>query len=456
MATQIQTPQDSSEFNNLQGSISTAVNARSSLKNSQENTSLASSEHITTPLPPDFDLSDAHDPETEALRDHPSLAPQYHIVRLLGRGSQGTVWLARTESDTYVAIKALLLNELLEWKSTELFMREIETLKSMNVQGTPRYLDAIDASQAQPPYYFLVQTLITGQTLEDMLNSGYTFTPEDISAIALAVLPILTQLRSFVPPVVHRDIKPSNLMASHNGYINLIDFGTSMLHEKSLGGTTVAGTAGYMAPEQCLGSSCPESDIYSLGATLVHLLTGVPPWQMTLSSDMKLLFKSYVPLNTSPHLIQLLEAMLDPIPSRRLSNLSKLMRMLQESDEATHTTRFKFITSSIDKTQTPQTTQTKAVIPSYKFNIPGFDQPVFAKSWVIHVAFLVGIFILIPWFAKTKLPTNVIFTISASILIINLVIYYIFSHYQRVQNKALFEKLRQIQQWKEEKKRINK
>ena len=422
---------------------------------------LEAKEPLILKLPDGYDTRDAHDSETEAIRKHPAIAAQYHVVRLLGRGSQGSMWLAKNNSGVHVAIKAMRFDELTEWKSSEMFIREIETLKSMHVDGTPQYIDAIDASNAEEPYYFLVQTLIPGVTLEDMLHDGYQFSPEDITAIALAILPILAQLREFVPPIVHRDIKPSNLMYTAEGYVYLIDFGASMLHEKALGGTTVAGTAGYMAPEQCIGNSGPESDIYSLGATLVHLLTRVPPWQLTLTSDMKLLFKSYVPLNTSPLLVQLLEAMLDPLPAKRLSNLPKLVRLLRESDEATHSTKFKFVKAQKEEDKLKEEETKNAVKHATKFSelTSILPDPLFKRSWRLHFAWFIGLmmYLLINnYFFKTGISSaaayiNVVIIISANVGILVL-----YSIAQKKYNKELYKKLLSIEKWKEEKKRILK
>ncbi|MCL2325154.1 MAG: serine/threonine protein kinase [Proteobacteria bacterium] len=228
------------------------------------------------------DLS-AHenDPEIAVLQAHPQLYKDYHILRAVGRGAQGAVYAA-ADLHTFktVAIKALSFREMADWKASELFLREIALLKSMQIEGTPRYIDAIDATASPDPYYFLVQDFIPGKTLEAKLDRGETFSTKEVIAIALALIPILEKLRSYSPPIVHRDIKPSNIMMTPEGDIYLIDFGAAMFHERSMGGATFAGTAGYMAPEQCMGTSTPDSDVYGLGATLIHLLTGIAPYKM--------------------------------------------------------------------------------------------------------------------------------------------------------------------------------
>ena len=386
------------------------------------------------PLPKDYDTHNDNAPHVVAMRNHPALSSQYHIVRELGHGAQGTTWLARFKAnDRYVAIKALSFESITQWKSTELFMREIETLKSMRIKGTPQYIDAIDASTCDKPYYFLVQTLVPGKTLEDMLQEGYVFSPEDTSAIALAILPILNKMHTLVPPIIHRDIKPSNIMLTPSGNIYLIDFGASMLHERALGGTTVAGTAGYMAPEQCLGSSRPESDIYSLGATLVHLLTGKPPWQLTVTSNMRLLFKSNLPFNTPAELSQLLEAMLDPMPDKRLSNLPRLMHFLNEYGM---NKKSRFFAESVQKNEKIKSEDELSIISKDEFSLfPLWEIPLFKYSNAFHMAWGFSLFFLFYFtlresdaFACSFLPA---FAMVLIYILVNIAILFIYTYFYK-------------------------
>jgi len=266
----------------------------------------------------------------EVLRTHPQLADQYKILRTIGRGAQGRVYSARDlRTQKIVAIKALSFREISDWKASDLFMREIALLRSMRVNGTPQYLGTIDATASSQPYYFLIQEYIHGKSLQAMLDKGQTFAMEDVISIALAIAPILEQLRQFSPPIVHRDIKPANIMLTPDRKIYLIDFGAAMFHERSTGGSTFAGTAGYMAPEQCMGTSGPESDIYGLGATLIHLATGVPPYKMQ-TKGMKLQFKRYLPASTPEWFIQLLETMVSPYPCRRARDLNRIVAALRD------------------------------------------------------------------------------------------------------------------------------
>jgi len=314
-------------------------------------------------------------PEIKALQAHPQLREDYDVLRLIGRGAQGAVYLARQrETETLVAIKALSFREISDWKASDLFMREIALLKSMHIEGTPRYIDAIDATASPQPYYFLVQDFIPGESLQVKLDRGEKLSTQEVIAIALAIIPILEKLRTYSPPIVHRDIKPSNIMMTPQGDIYLIDFGAAMFSERCTGGSTFAGTAGYMAPEQCMGTSTPGSDVYGLGATLIHLLTGVAPYKMQVQRafaivpkkkkrsfstvlrkpfivltdairrlwglerkkrtpqfpcSMMLPFKPYLPKETPQWLAELLEIMVSPYPDQRVKDLDLLVHAIR-------------------------------------------------------------------------------------------------------------------------------
>ncbi|MCL2325198.1 MAG: serine/threonine protein kinase [Proteobacteria bacterium] len=315
-------------------------------------------------------------PRIEALRAHSELANRYRILHTIGRGAQGTVYEARDlNTDKTVAIKALSFREIADWKASDLFMREITLLKSMQIEGTPRYIDAIDATASSEPYYFLVQDFIPGESLQARLDRGETFSTQAVIAIALAIIPILEKLRTYSPPIVHRDIKPSNIMMTPQGDIYLIDFGAAMFSERRTGGSTFAGTAGYMAPEQCMGTSTPDSDIYGLGATLIHLLTGIAPYKIQMLESaaivapkktkrpfltllrkpftalvsairkrwrkdhkkrissfpcsMRLRFKPHLPKETPQWLVELLEVMVSPYPNQRVKDLDQLVHAIR-------------------------------------------------------------------------------------------------------------------------------
>jgi serine/threonine protein kinase len=213
------------------------------------------------------------------VRSGPMLTPtalkdSYKLEEILGQ-NQATTWLARRFSDHQrVIIKGLFIRDLATWKDHELFAREIAALKQLAHPGIPAYIEDIRCDQEQT--WYLVMTWIEGQNLLQWLTAGNHADESLICTWAEQALEILVYLHHFSPPIVHRDIKPSNLIWDGQR-LHLIDFGGVAAALQSQGGSTVTGTYGYMAPEQFAGKAVPASDLYSLGVTLVHLLTGMGP-----------------------------------------------------------------------------------------------------------------------------------------------------------------------------------
>ena len=127
----------------------------------------------------------------------------------------------------------------------------------------------------------------------------------------MQALEILKQLHSHLPPIIHRDIKPGNILidtTSEPYQVSIIDFGTVAAARQKTNASTFAGTAGYSAPEQLFGKASPTSDLYGLGASMMHLVTGTAPYEMELNG-LEPCFEKYLPDNISPWLVQLLRDM---------------------------------------------------------------------------------------------------------------------------------------------------
>ncbi len=252
----------------------------------------------------------------------------YRILREIGHGTQGHVYLAERESDhTHVAIKKLDIESVKNWKEYELFHREVAVLEKLDIDGVARFWDAIECLDADPPCSYLVQEYIPGRSLNEMLKAGHHFSLDRVYAIVIQLLEILRQLQSYNPPVIHRDIKPSNIMLKplegDRYKVYLIDFGAVANPQVQSGGSTVAGTFGYMPPEQLMGKPVPASDIYSLAAVAVYMLCGVSPADIP-TKDFYLIFEPY--LQNMPHaLVQTLRQMLEPDTEKRLCDIDQLI-----------------------------------------------------------------------------------------------------------------------------------
>jgi serine/threonine protein kinase len=210
------------------------------------------------------------------------LRDRYQINSLLGRKTGRRTFLANDlQTRSPVVIKLLLFDPDFIWDDLKLFEREIETLKSLDRPAIPKYLDSFEVDTEIGKGFALVQSYIEARSLQEWVQSGRSFSEEELRVLAKELLQILDYLHKCQPPVIHRDIKPSNILlgdrsGNHPGTIYLVDFGSvqTAVH----GGTiTVVGTYGYMPPEQFGGKTTPASDLYGLGATLIYLLTRIHP-----------------------------------------------------------------------------------------------------------------------------------------------------------------------------------
>ena len=224
------------------------------------------------------------------------LAERYEVQRQLGKQTGRQTLIARDwQTQELVVIKQLFLGGDFEWQDLKLFEREAETLKSLSYPAIPRYLDYLEIDEPGSKSFALVQTYVKGKTLEEHLRSGRTFSESEVKELAKSLLEILIYLHEQEPPVIHRDIKPSNILlhgrSAHTvGQVYLVDFGSVQNQAAKFGGTiTVVGTYGYMAPEQFGGRSVPASDLYGLGATLIYLVTGLHPTELS-HQDLKIQF----------------------------------------------------------------------------------------------------------------------------------------------------------------------
>lgn len=211
---------------------------------------------------------------------------RYLVKSLLGKQTGRRTFLAE-DSDTgcLVVLKLILFGPDFTWEDLKLFEREAETLRSLDHLAIPKYLNSFEVETAIGKGFVLVQTYIEAKSLQAHVAAGRRFSEDDLKSLATDLLEILQYLHGQSPAVIHRDIKPSNILlgdrTAHSlGKVYLADFGSVQTAATS-GTMTVAGTYGYMPPEQFGGRSQPASDLYSLGATLIFLTTGKHPADLT-------------------------------------------------------------------------------------------------------------------------------------------------------------------------------
>ncbi|MGC4122470.1 MAG: serine/threonine-protein kinase [Myxococcales bacterium] len=197
--------------------------------------------------------------------------------KLLAQGPRGRVYLGERAGDGRVAVEELVFTLAPTVKQIEDFEREARLLATLDHPGIPRFLGHFREGEGVHLRLYNVQQHVAGTPLDRLAERG-ALEPARVKEIAAQLLEILDYLHTRTPPVVHRDVKAANVILRPDGKVALVDFGVA--REVRPGGThggTMVGTFGYMPPEQLGGTASPSGDLYALGATLLHLLTGKHP-----------------------------------------------------------------------------------------------------------------------------------------------------------------------------------
>mgnify|MGYP000371394074 CR=1 FL=1 len=262
------------------------------------------------------------------------LGEGYEVQQQLAKKAGRRTLLARDlQTRALVVVKLLSFSSDFEWDDFKLFEREAETLKAINHACIPKYLDYFELNSSNFKGFALVQSYIAAKSLEEYLKAGRNFSEAEVKQLAKALLEILIYLHGRQPPVIHRDIKPSNILLGERsgnsiGQIYLVDFGSVQTLAAKEGGTmTVVGTYGYMPPEQFGDRAVPASDLYSLGATLITLVTGTHPADLP-QQDGQIAFEQAT--NISPTLSNWLRWMIEPSLNRRLTSAKKALQALEQ------------------------------------------------------------------------------------------------------------------------------
>ena len=264
------------------------------------------------------------------------VAEKYEIIDLIGEGANGKTWLALDkQTKQQVAIKSLKLDQVSDLKSIELFKREAATLSSIDLEGVPKYIGCC-ISEADGSYC-IIQEYVRYPSIQTIIEQNGKFSEAAALNIIERVARVLYGLHSqYTPPIIHRDIKPSNILYNNTKTddeivdIWLIDFGAVANPQRRNGGSTVAGTFGYMAPEQMMGDACIQSDYYSLGATYFYMISGVEPWKLStdvFNVDFESVLNEYAS-EVSAASIKMLQMLLSPVIEKRPQTPSELLKMI--------------------------------------------------------------------------------------------------------------------------------
>jgi len=261
-----------------------------------------------------------------ALQTNTILLARYKIEGHLGGGGQGAVYQARDlnfpEARRLVAIKEMHVaaaDPNLRAATMKTFQREANILATLNHPAIPKIFDFFDQNDRA----YLVMEYINGRDLEAILVKTKTLPNEKILEWAIDLCDVLHYLHSHQPePIIFRDMKPANIMIDSLGKVRLIDFGIAKVFVSGLPQTMI-GTEGYSAPEQYKGKANPSSDIYSLGATLHHVLTRSDP---RLEPPFSFAERPILELNpeASPQLAAVVMRALEFEPDKRFKNCAEM------------------------------------------------------------------------------------------------------------------------------------
>ncbi len=216
------------------------------------------------------------------------LVGRYRILRPIGNGAMGEVFLAVDDSlSRRAAIKLLGIKHLADETVRERFLREARALARLNHPNLITVYESGFVGDKQRPY-FAMELLEGGDTEKLMLEQG----PLPSGVVALIGAQAAAGLGEAArAKIIHRDVKPANLGISAQGVLKVTDFSLAKSHAIDRHLTArgfVVGTADYIAPEQARGEALDErADVYALGCTLHHLLTGRPPYRSSGKTEVK-------------------------------------------------------------------------------------------------------------------------------------------------------------------------
>ncbi|BAZ53324.1 serine/threonine protein kinase [Nostoc sp. NIES-4103] len=279
---------------------------------------------------------DVHNKEAILLSDYPDFSLLgYQVIRELGRNQkEGRItYLANVQNSNYkVVIKEFSVDHAsVDWSGLKPYEREMEILRRLDHPRIPRYVDSF----ATPKSFYLVQEYKNAPSLRLQRN----FNPEQIKQISLSILEILVYLQQLDDPIIHRDIKPENILVDDQLNAYLVDFDLAQIQSAKITVSTLAaGTPGFIPPEEQLGYSLTQaSDLYSLGVTLICLLTNTRAVDIPKLIDDRFNFQKLLP-RINPRFKSWLMKMVEPKSKYRYANAAvalEVIKSIEVSDTAT-------------------------------------------------------------------------------------------------------------------------
>lgn len=256
---------------------------------------------------------------------------KYEILTLIGQGGMSKVYLARDRRlNKQWAVKEI--QKRTKDKNNEIVVQsaiaEANMIKQLDHTAIVRIVDIIDT----PDVIYIIEDYIEGETLNTILENNGAQPQELVIEWAMQICEALEYLHTRKPPIIYRDMKPANVMLKPDGNIKIIDFGIAREYkDQSLADTVSLGTKGYAAPEQFggKGQTDARTDVYCLGVTLYHLVTGHNPCEPP--------YEIYPIRHWNPQLDPGLEAIIEKCtqlnPIDRYQSCAELLYALQHYQE---------------------------------------------------------------------------------------------------------------------------
>ena len=315
-----------------------------------------------------------------------------------------------------VALKVVSLRQAKDWKILELFEIEAKVIANLNHPQIPKYLNYFYIDTKQDRRFYLIRELVSGNSLATWVTKGWHPTEAEVKQVAIQILEILSYLHQLNPPIIHRDIKPENIILRPDGKIFLVDFGAVQdIYRQTISFSgTFVGTIGYMPPEQLQGKAYCASDLYSLGGTLLYLLTHRSPDELP-QKRMKIDFRSCVKI--SPEFADWLEVILEPMWEDRFQSATEALNVLSNKSKMIYND-YSLVESTDQKPEGSEVTL-KKTSTSLIINIPSGSSTII-KFHVAIFFFLFGVAMFIIF--ASIIENNDMSLFSISIVLCNMLI----------------------------------
>lgn len=253
---------------------------------------------------------------------------RYVCMRLLGAGAQGQTYEAvDKQAGRLVAVKRFEVRGARSWKDVELAEREARVLANLHHPALPALVEHFEEGGC----LYLAMERIEGADLASDTH-GSRLGLLDVLRLLETAADVLHYLHGRAPPVIHRDLKPGNIIRKPDGSFAFVDFGSVRDRLRADGGSTLAGTFGFMAPEQLQGRALPATDVYAIGATALALLTGSPPEELP-HKGLRIDVAAALP-GADPTLLRVLHELTSPDPDERPASLGPAVVALRPLREA--------------------------------------------------------------------------------------------------------------------------